>query len=557
MELSLTRKRWLFNDAHEGETVNASHLIARLLRQRQLAPWSEEASLCSPDVFPDCNKAVKRIRKAVDTKERIAVFGDYDCDGITSAAQLLHYFRRHGAEPYMRLPHREHDGYGLNMNIVQECIDQKITLLITVDTGIASVEEVAALQAANIDVVITDHHQVGAELPAAHAILHPELAKEYPLPHPSGAGVVYQLLRALEGNEWTGKDIDTSLAMIGTIADVMKLRGDNRLLVQQGLRTITSLRDHPLETLLRIANIDPSRITSTDVAFRIAPRINAAGRLDDPGIALRALLDGGDELMTLDSLNKTRQLQTEVLLENVLKELQLDSEMTLEPPPLLASAGDAYAPGIVGLIAGKLTERFGRPSMIAHIDGATCTASLRSPPGYHIAEALMRHSDLLERYGGHAQAAGCTLQTQNWPALCARLSEDIAMNVPTEELQPCIELDACIAVSDITLKLCKQLAYLEPYGEGNREPVFMLHNVQLEFVRCVGKKNEHLQARIGGKKAIGFQMGRLQQYCSEPVDIACRLNIDSWQGREQPQIMIVDMRVPVQQSQHQAISKKL
>jgi single-stranded-DNA-specific exonuclease len=241
-------------------------------------------------------------------------------------------------------------------------------------------------------------------------------------------------------------------------------------------------------------------------------------------------------------LNAERQRQTEQWFEAATRDVGFDAANLSALPPLLASASEEYPHGIIGLIAGRLTEATGRPSIIATFDGEACVASLRSPPAYHITEGLERCADLLDRFGGHARAAGCTLRRDRWPELCERLRADIAARTQTADLQPSLDIDAVLDPRDVSLPLLESLRRLEPHGQGNPEPMFLLQNVRLESSRCVGQDQAHLQTRIGNLKAIGFRLGHMIDQCSEPLDVACRLALDSWQGQLQPQIIIADVR---------------
>lgn len=531
--LSLTGKRWYFSrTALKQRSVH--ELIALLCREREINP-REQRALTPTSVFPDITRAVERIQGAIAKGERVGIFGDYDCDGVTAVAQLVRFFRRHGVEPSVRLPHRMRDGYGLSASIVDDIRTAKTQLLITADTGISSIKEITTLQEQGIDVIVTDHHHLQAELPPAHALVHPALAPGHPLPHPSGAGVVFALLRALEQQEWEEMAVDRALAMIGTVADLVELKGDNRTLVQQGLAALTQIKDGPLALLSEQVQSNQQPLTSTDIAFRIAPRINAAGRMADPLIALEALLEGGEALTELHKLNTERQDQVQELMKGV-----LDTIDPSDVPPLLCIASMEYPPGVIGLIAGRLTEMFGRPSLVANITGETCTASLRSPSVYHITEGLTKCSDLLQSFGGHAQAAGCTFRMSALEELQTRLNEDICAQVDASLLLPTIIIDAEISPSDVTLDFCSRLSLLEPYGQGNPEPRFLIKNVIIQQPRLIGKEKTHLQGRIVGIKMIGFNLGDLYQQTSESLDIVCRIGIDTWQGMKRPQIFIED-----------------
>ena len=527
--LSLTGKHWILPD--HTEALNASHVLLRLLKERGI---EDDATLISPSVYPDMQRVVKRIQSAIANTERIGIFGDYDCDGVTATAQLVRYFRRKGVEPYVRLPHRVRDGYGLKPSVAQEIIDAGVQLLITCDTGIASVSEIAMLSEKGIDVIVTDHHSVHEELPQAFALIHPALCT-YPLPHPSGAGVVFALISALEDGNWDGIHDDIALAMFGTVGDLVPLQGGNRTLVQLGLKAFDALDGGPIGQLRERCRSKDAPMTATDIAFRVAPRINAAGRMTEADIALHALIDGGEALAQLDRLNEERQDITRTLLREVVEECTGDAM-----PPLLSAISGDYPHGIVGLIAGKLTEHFGKPSLVAHTDGRTCTASLRSPACYNIAEGLGRVSDLLISFGGHAQAAGCTFTTKNFDALCKRLTEDICKHVDEQLLVPTLYIDAVLDAKDITAHFCEKLRMLEPYGQGNAEPLFLLRNVSLQDARSCGKDLTHLQTRISGIKSIGFGLAHLTD-SSKKFDVVARVGVDEWRGKKEPQIFITDL----------------
>jgi len=509
--------------------------------------------LCSHPLPPpislsDMARAAERIHSAIEEGELIGIFGDYDCDGVTATAQLVRFFARRNMKPIVRLPHRVHDGYGLKEHIVGEFLARGVKLLITVDSGMSSVGEVQSAQEQGMDVIVTDHHHPYPEVPPAFAIVHPLLSRDFPPPCPSGSGVAYYLLRALEGDDWEGKGEDLCLAMLGTVGDVMELTGPNRTLVTEGLRALSTLAARPIGQLCALAGVDCAHALSTDISFRIAPRINAAGRLDDPTIALQALLFGGTQIAQLEELNRERQQLTETLLQQTLSMLGLGEDIQLEDvPPILVAAHEEFSEGIVGLIAGKLTERFGRPSLVACIRGETCHASLRSTRAYHIAQGLERVQDLLTYYGGHSQAAGCTFPLSHLSSLTDRLSADITRNVEEKELIPALTIDASLLPEHITLRLVEELGRLEPFGEGNPEPRFLLRNVLLSSPRRVGTGGAHLQCQIAGIKAVGFHLGRLADRVNGPVDVVCRLGIDTWNGMRQVQVFVEDVGVGVRQ----------
>lgn len=522
---------------------NDALALVELLRQsRGLEAHSEGGTEWhSPDLYPDAQKAAQRVQKAISEGQKIALFGDYDCDGVTASAQIVRALRRRGVEPVIRLPHRVHDGYGLKPPQIKEFTDAGVQLLITVDTGVSAHEAIDAANAAGIDVIVLDHHHILTP-PNAYAILHPALAPAYPHPFPAAAGVVFTFLHALEGDTWDGRDIDLCMAMFGTVADLVMLKGFNRMLVQEGLAAVPRLPPSPVKLFVdQLSSGKP--LTSVDIAFRIAPRINAAGRMADPMLALKALLEGGDLLADLETLNTLRQDQTARALERALLELTPKQDGSL--PPFLSIASTNYPHGILGLLAGKLTDKYSRPSMAVHIEGELCTASLRSPAGYNIVEAIGRNSHLLVSFGGHAQAAGATFKLEHYLALCTALEQDAEQCMERELLIPTLAADAVLQAHAVTQDFCAHLTQLEPFGQGNPEPLFLIENVQLENPRRVGGEGRHLQALLKHCKVIGFGLGHLMEEINGPVDILCRAGIDTWNGRVTPQLFVVDVRAAI------------
>ncbi|MBI2117801.1 DHH family phosphoesterase, partial [Candidatus Peregrinibacteria bacterium] len=426
--LSLTGKRWMVPE----KMCNPRTVVQEIALARDLGA----GELFNPSSLRDIGVAVERIRRAVKDGEHVGVFGDYDCDGVTAVAQLVRFFRRSGSDPSIRLPHRMHDGYGLKPKHIEEFAANGTTLLLTVDTGITAYDAVDRARAASMDVILVDHHEIRGNLPNATAILHPHRATPKLSPSPCAAGLTSLLLAALEGNIRPEQEEDRVLAAVGTVADLVLLRGGNRTIVQNGLAAISALPDGPLRTLINCVRPSDAHIASRDIGFRIAPRLNAAGRMDDPMIALQALLDGGNAIHILNELNTSRQSLVEELFESILITLPERDDF----PPLIGIADAAFPPGIIGLLAGRLTEKFGRPSMVASIAGDICTASLRSIPAVPITELLSRSAHLLTSFGGHVQAAGCTFPRQNFEELIAALQKDIAQNVTPEDLVSAISI---------------------------------------------------------------------------------------------------------------------
>jgi len=540
--LSLTGKRWVLPSGWRAEdSGHPDRLTEYLAGIRGIDFADDRDGLGDPFAMHGMTEAVERIRRAIDHGERVGIFGDYDCDGITATALVSRALAAEGLTPIVRLPHRVQDGYGLRAAIVDEFLAQDAKLLITVDSGITARDAVEHARSRGLDVIITDHHHVPAAIPNAYAIVHPMLKPSIPLPHPSGAGIAYQLIRALKDGEVA--PLDEALAMIGTVADVMELKGVNRAVVRKGLKALTQLHDEPLAQLVIQAGIHLEKVTSQDIAYRIAPRINAAGRMQDPALALKAILEGGEALAVLEHLNDERQNITSALFKELLARWKAATISAPAAPVLYAAIDARFPEGVMGLLAGKLAEATGRPSMVGTVRGELCTASLRSVPAYHVTEGLGRCQDLLLSFGGHAKAAGCSFLQKNGAALITRMSRDIAARVNEDELIPTLAIDAELPPTTPFLPIASALARLQPFGEGNAEPLFLLRGIRIESPRRVGTDGAHLQARIAGAKAIGFRLGRFMEQTASPVDAVCKIGIDTWNGRREAQVVVEDLRV--------------
>ncbi len=521
--------------------------ITSLLRSERGIVDHSEAKLSDPFLFPEMRKAVERIERAMKDGETIGIFGDYDADGITGTAQLVRFFRRHGLEPIVHLPDRAKEGYGMKNLSIDALKTKGVSLIITVDTGISAHGEIAYAKTLGIDVIVTDHHRPQApspgSLPAqplAYAVIHPEVPALFPNRHLSGSGVAFMLVRALEHRKtWDGIDLDIALAALGTVGDLVPLTGENRLLVVHGLKFLDHLPPSPLRDFVdSVRSSGP--LTASDIAFRIVPRINAAGRMAHPRVALDALLGGGEALEELHRLNGDRRTFVQELQEEI-------SPTVVTSDAFLVVTSDRITPGTAGLVAGRLTEKFGRPSLAAAILDGLAIASIRSIPEIDVIPLLGHPSvkKFLTTFGGHAQAAGCTFAPTNTDPLRSALNALLCeRGITAAELLPTLELDAELHHRHITMAFAQSLTSLAPFGAGNIEPTFLLTKQTLTDLRAVGADNMHLQAKVSGIRAIGFRFGSsLDQLNSEtPVDIACRIGINSWNGRESVQLVIEDIR---------------
>ncbi len=539
--LSLTGKRWtdpILDASGDPHTFSADVAAARALGD-PLRTWT------NPDTYPMARAAAERFRAAAAKGEGVGIVGDYDCDGLTSSTILVRLMRRHGVEPIVRLPHRLTEGYGLQALHVEEMRAAGVTLLITTDTGIVAKDALQRAEDAGMDTIIIDHHAF-EELPPATAIMHPALTSlRSP---PAAAGVAFAFAHAVEGETWEGRDEDLALAATGTIADVVPLTHENRAMVIDGLAALARLSPTCGLGMLR-DRVGMGKIpNSGDVAFRLAPRLNAAGRLDDATIGLRALLGDAASVEMLEALNVERQRLTQECMEEAFGMIDPSTssgQAHAELPACIVVASPNFPKGIVGLIAGKLAERFGRPAAAMAIIDGMCTASLRGIPGHDIAGALRSNAHLFTTFGGHAQAGGCSFPLQNLDAVKAALHDDVLAYVRPDTLLPVLEPDALLPADRASLTLADALSRLEPFGAGNREPLFLVPNVTLTNQRRVGTDQRHLQARAGNLGIIAFGLGNLADTLSGSVDLLCRVTANEWNGTRKPQLSVVDIREAV------------
>ncbi len=540
--LSLTGKLWKI---HRPTPHDAS--IIDILRTERGIIDDPTAKLFDPFLFPEMQKAVDRIESAMKKKETIAIFGDYDCDGITATAQLVRFFRRYGAEPLVHLPDRIKEGYGMRKESIDALKKKGVSLIITVDTGISAHEEIAHAKEIGIDVIVTDHHRDKGGRPDAFAVIHPLIPAcpagrptPVPNPHLCGAGVAFMLVRALEhGKPWQDIEIDIALATIGTIGDLVPLVGENRTLVQHGLQCLGDLPPSPLKDLVDSVRGN-TPLSATDVAFKIVPRLNAAGRMSHPILALDALLKGGDALKVLHKLNSDRQTFVSDLHE------AMEPSIDLQHPFIVLGHSD-ITPGTAGLLASRFTERFFRPSLVAALLEDRAVASIRSIPEVDAMDCLSHPSvsSLLTSFGGHTQAAGCTFSPKHMGALQQALNALMTeRGITADSMVPTLDIDAALRAGSLSLSIAKTMQALSPFGQGNDEPVFLLSSQTLSDFRPVGSEGAHLQLRIGGTKAIGFRLGNIMEHLSERelYDIACRVGINTWNGKETVQLFVEDVR---------------
>ena len=494
--------------------------------------------LHDPMLMQDMGRAVAVIRDAIAKGEEIVVFGDYDVDGVTATAILLTYLRKQGATVSFYIPDRHGEGYGLNMAAVEQ-IASHARLLITVDCGITCPGEVRRARELGMRVIVTDHHQLGPQTPECEAVLNPLLG-EYPFRRLCGAGVAFKLVQALGGEEAIAPLWE--LAALATIADIVPLLGENRVIVANGLADMAVTKRPGLIALMESAGVDVKNVSSSDVAFRMAPRINAGGRL--------ALASRGVELLTTRRLDTAREIAEELNQDNTKRrELELDifsqadeqvrQEIDFREERAIVVCGEGWNPGVIGLAASRIVEKYKWPAVLLARQGDVCVGSARSIPGVNIHQALSACSDLFVRFGGHAQAAGLTIRAELVPELRRRLTQAIREQAAPEAFIPTEEYDLELELSEMTEELVDSFAAMQPTGFGNPAPVFCVRGVNTADVRTIGKEGAHLRLRLvqGGdmRSAIAFRMGERAKSMPEVIEAVLTLSINVWQDRRSVQ----------------------
>ncbi|MGG6313591.1 single-stranded-DNA-specific exonuclease RecJ [Paenibacillus macerans] len=545
-----------------AERLGIAPLLASLLVTRGIGS-PEEAELFlqgsladqhDPMLLSGMKEAVPRIRRAVSNGERILIYGDYDADGVSSTTLMIHLMQRLGATYDYYIPHRTKEGYGLHIPVLEHFRKKGFTLVITVDTGISAVEQIAYANGAGMDVIVTDHHEPPAVLPDAYALINPKLPHcPYPFKGLAGVGVAFKLVQALLGEETP--EAWTELVALGTIADLMPLTGENRVIVKAGLRSMARSAFPGMAALLGTAGWSKGEVTSTSVAFGLAPRINASGRMSHANRAVALLTAESMEeaepiAEELDVLNKERQMLVDGMVAQALLQLEGQTE-TDGVPDVIVVAGEGWNAGVVGIVASKLLERYYRPTIVLGINPETgeCKGSARSIPGFDIYEALTSCADLLDHFGGHPSAAGMSLDRGGLDDFGRRLNEFAAGRLKPEHFVPVMQTDLACSLKDITLQAIEQLGSLAPFGMANACPRLLIRGVRLLECRQMGKEGKHLKLIVGqnGKtaEAVAFGKGELAPLLAEEalLDIVAEAGVNEWNGSRKPQLMIQDLAV--------------
>ena len=512
----------------------------------------EGEPLSDPFLLKDMDKAAARITRAVDNMEKIAVYGDYDADGVTSTAMLYSYLETRGADVIFYIPQREGEGYGMNIGAVEYLKEQGVSLIVTVDNGISSVQEVARANELGIDVVVTDHHRPQEILPDAVAVVDAYRPDDTsPYKHFSGVGIAFKLLMALEDGAGDVEDLleaYSDLAAIGTIGDIVPLTGENRTLIRAGLERLSQSDRLGVQALLENAGIAGKALTSTNVAFTLVPRINATGRMGAPERAVRLLISGYEEEAEVLSEeicadNEERRRVEAEIAEAAFADIEAKGYMK---DRVVVVDGENWHHGVIGIVASRVTERCGKPCMIISRGETEAKGSGRSIEGFSLFEAICACGDLLIKFGGHPMAAGITLKPENIEAFRKRINQYAAEHFPQMPTQT-VTLDCKLNPAALSVSMAQSLTQLEPFGNGNPQPVFGLFNMELSNVTPVGGGG-HLRLTLEKNGAVITAMRfntkpeELPYHIGDKIDLAVQLEAREFRGQPSLTVIVRDMK---------------
>lgn len=543
-----------------SKNLGISAVVAQLLINRGISNiqdantflYAGSDTLANPFTMKDMEKAVRRIADAIDNQQKITIYGDYDVDGITSCAILYRLLTKLGASVEYYIPERQSEGYGLNSQALEHLYQTGTTLVISVDCGISSLEETAAM-IGKMDIIITDHHQPPAVLPTAAAIINPKREDcSYAEKQLAGVGVAFKLCQALWAMRHCQAQLlldDIELVAVGTIADIVPLVGENRLLVKLGLERLPKTENIGLRSLMEVCNLKDARIDAGKVGFMLAPRLNAAGRVGHASLAVELLVTQDRErarqiAILLDEENCHRQVLEKQILEA--------AEQVIDPKDLttgkvLIVDGENWHPGVIGIVASRLVDRYYRPTIVISTRDGIGKGSCRSIPGFDMYEALTACSDLLVKFGGHKQAAGLTIEVSNITAFRQRMNERAAL-LSDDTYRPILQIDTLVSLEQINAALLEQLACLAPHGMGNPTPVFACRELQVADLRSIGQDGKHLKLKVRRQNSTGdviaWGMGEMVASIqrNDSIDLAFAPEFNEWQGYRNIQLKAFDVK---------------
>ncbi|WML40679.1 single-stranded-DNA-specific exonuclease RecJ [Neobacillus sp. OS1-2] len=560
-----SKTRWIVRSTDDNlvnmlaNELKITPLVASLLVNRGLdTVESARYFLFGKDGFHDpyllkgMDLAVDRIREAIEAHEPILIYGDYDADGVSSTSVLMITLRDLGANVDFYIPNRFTEGYGPNEAAFRQAAENGIKLIITVDTGISAVHEAAIAKELGIDLIITDHHEPGPVLPVALAIIHPKHPESiYPFRELAGVGVAFKLAQALYGKV---PEHLFEIAVIGTIADLVSLKDENRLIAKKGLENLKASQNIGLKAILKLAGVDPMGINEETIGFTLAPRINAVGRLEDADLAVQLILTEDPEeaqqlAEEMDALNKTRQAIVNTITEEAIEEVEKNFPTTSNKVLVIGKEG--WNAGVIGIVASKLVEKYYRPTIVLNIDPEKGVAkgSARSIAGFDLFKNLSTCRELLPHFGGHSMAAGMTLKLEDVAELRTRLNLLAEEQLTAEDFIPVTYLDEEVLLENIHLSALEELNLLSPFGMDNPKPKVLIKNVDLANMRKIGNEQKHLKVIVNDGSAnldgVGFGLGALADQISpvSQISLIGELSINEWNNIRKPQIFIHDLMV--------------
>ena len=561
-----SKTRWIVQTSnHEKmselvEKLKISPLVASLLVNRGLDDpakaraflFNENKEFHDPFLLKDMDKAVKRVQQAIANDELILIFGDYDCDGVTSTTIMMKTLQELGANVQFYIPNRFTEGYGPNEGAFKFAHDIGVKLIITVDTGIAALQPALVAKELGIDLIITDHHEPGPELPEAFAIIHPKLEGGlYPFTELAGVGVAFKFSHALLGRV---PEHLLQFAAIGTVADLVPLTGENRLIVQKGIMELRKSQNPGLKALLKIANCDQAQINEETIGFTLGPRINAVGRLDsaDPAVDLLLEEDAAQAEMIAEEIEQCNRDRKELVQTITEEAIQLVEEhFPIAENTCIIVGKENWNAGVIGIVASKLVEKYYRPTIVLSYDHEKGLAkgSARSIEGFDLFKNLSTCREILPHFGGHTMAAGMTLNIADVDELRSRMNILANEQLKEEELTPITYIEAEVNVEDISIEVVEEMNRLAPYGTDNPKPKVLIKDAPIDNIRKIGSEKNHLKLSLeqGGVilDGVGFGLGPAFDHVSphSKISVIGELSINEWNNRRKPQIFLQDLSV--------------
>ncbi|MFD1863985.1 single-stranded-DNA-specific exonuclease RecJ [Planococcus chinensis] len=560
-----SKKRWRLTTPDAGmvqaiqQELSISSVLAKILVTRGITTAEEARAFMdmgiegihNPYLMKDMDIAVHRIQRAIEQQEKIVVYGDYDADGVTSTSVMMTVLQDLGADVSFKIPNRFKHGYGPNKELFQQAFDEGAKLIVTVDNGISGIDEVEFANSLGLDVIISDHHDIGETMPNALAIVHPRHPEgKYPFGELAGVGVAFKMAQALYEEV---PDHLFELVAIGTIADLVPLHDENRIMVKMGLEALRNTPRPAIEALSEVSGVKQREITEETIGFMFGPRVNAIGRLQDADPAVRLFMtDDPSEARSLagglDVLNKERQAIVKQIADEATA--QVEARYPDGAPHVIVVAQEGWNPGVVGIVASKLVEKYYRPTIVLSLNPETGKAkgSARSIEGFHLYNELAKNRDILPHFGGHPMAAGMTLKMEHVDELRDRLNDQAAVSLTEEDLVPVVEIDIPVRLDEIDIKTIESMRFLAPFGMGFAKPKFFLDDVTVASIRKIGAAQNHLKMELAQNDAkidaVGFGIGSVGDELTPDVkiDVIGDLQINEWNGSKKPQLMIEDVR---------------